>query len=290
MSTALVPFSEVREMAAAAVSSRLFSDIKTPEAALTLMLLCQAEGLHPITALRRYHIINGKPALKADAMLGDFMERGGKVTWKTTTDAECEGVFMSPAMGAPVAVKWTMADAKRAGLTSNPTWSKYPRQMLRARVISEGIRLAMPSVVAGVYTPEEVQDFEPPKNGKAAAPVAHVEVIDVIPEPAKATEPAPVEPTDDDKAKAFAAELAKLQGIIYMRAKDVISKDKAEVQDWIERTIGRALETHTLQTKKGAKTERTIKHLDKETCLDVLQAIEDHAKAMAPPAGAEAAQ
>jgi hypothetical protein len=33
--------------------------------------------------------------------------------------------------------------------------------MLRARCISEGIRAVYPGCVVGVYTPEEVQDFQP---------------------------------------------------------------------------------------------------------------------------------
>lgn len=42
---------------------------KTKEQAFALMLLADAEGLHPAAAARDYHIIDGKPSLKADAML-----------------------------------------------------------------------------------------------------------------------------------------------------------------------------------------------------------------------------
>jgi hypothetical protein len=49
--------------------------------------------------------------------------------------------------------------AERAGLTKNPTWKQYPRQMLRARVISEGVRAVFPGVAVGLYTSEEVQDM-----------------------------------------------------------------------------------------------------------------------------------
>lgn len=50
--------------------------------------------------------------------------------------------------------------ATAAKLTGKDTWKQYPRQMLRARVISEGIRTVYPGVAVGVYTPEEVQDFD----------------------------------------------------------------------------------------------------------------------------------
>ena len=49
-------------------------------------------------------------------------------------------------------------------------WTKYPRQMLRARVISEGIRATNPAVATGMYTPEEVQDMEPVRKEKVINP------------------------------------------------------------------------------------------------------------------------
>ena len=66
-----------------------------------------------------------------------------------------------------VFAKLATAEAQRAGLTKNPTWKSYPRQMLRARCISEGIRTVYPGCIVGVYTPEEVQDMEPPREVKA---------------------------------------------------------------------------------------------------------------------------
>lgn len=60
--------------------------ITKPEQAITLMLICQAEGLNPIAALRRYHIIEGKPSMRADAMHGEFEARGSRVIWYVRTD------------------------------------------------------------------------------------------------------------------------------------------------------------------------------------------------------------
>ena len=49
--------------------------------AFTLMLLCESEGLHPIQAVRRYHIIQGRPTMRADAMLAEMLARGWIVVW-----------------------------------------------------------------------------------------------------------------------------------------------------------------------------------------------------------------
>jgi hypothetical protein len=151
--------SDIKEMARAVAQSRLFGLDESQ--AITLMLLAQAKGIHPIQAVERYHVIQGRPAMKADAMLADFFASGGTVDWGQHDHQKCEGTFTAPGVKSPVPIAWTIEDAKKADLLKNPMWAKYTRQMLRARVISEGIRMTMPGIIAGIYTPEEVADFEP---------------------------------------------------------------------------------------------------------------------------------
>jgi hypothetical protein len=155
----LVPFSEVQAMAEVAAGSKMFG-FKNPQEAMAIMLLCQAENLHPAVAMRDYHVIQGRPALKADAMLARFQQAGGSVNWKDYTDEKVTGVFSHPA-GGTLEVSWTLAKAKAIGIANKDNWKNYPRAMLRARVASEGIRSVYPGCVVGVYTPEEVQDFTP---------------------------------------------------------------------------------------------------------------------------------
>ena len=156
----LVPLEEVRDIAQAVAKSGLFNEFKNTDAAFALMMLCQAEGLHPMQAVRRYHIIQGRPAMKADAMLAEFQLRGGRVKWVRCDHDAVEAEFTSPGTDGTTKVTWSMEDAKRAGLAGKDNWRGYTRQMLRARVISEGVRMTMPEVVCGIYSPEEVQDFD----------------------------------------------------------------------------------------------------------------------------------
>jgi hypothetical protein len=152
-----VTVQDIKTMAMSISKSGLFG-IKTEDQAMALMLIAQAEGLHPAIAARDYHVIQGKPALKADAMLARFQTAGGKVSFDVYTDKKVSATLSHP-QGGTVKIEWTIEMADRAGLTKNPTWKQYPRQMLRARVISEGIRTVYPGVAVGVYTPEEVEDF-----------------------------------------------------------------------------------------------------------------------------------
>lgn len=167
--TALVPYQDMEKMAVAVVDSGLFG-VKRKEEALALMLIAQAEGSHPAIAARDYHIIQGRPALKADAVLARFQTAGGSVKWEEYTDERVTGTFSHPA-GGSVAVTWTYAMAEKIGLTRKDNWRNYPRAMLRSRCISEGVRTVFPGVVSGVYTDEETEDFKPlPKASTVTEP------------------------------------------------------------------------------------------------------------------------
>jgi hypothetical protein len=167
-SLALVPLSDMQQMAKIGVESNFFG-IKKPTEAMALMLIAQAEGKHPATVFSQYHVIQGRPALKADAMLARFQQAGGSVQWTERTDKACAATFAHP-QGGKCDIRWTLDDAKRAGLLSGKSnWNQYPRQMLSARVVSEGVRAVFPGVLGGFYTPEEVGQFEP----VAAAPVSY---------------------------------------------------------------------------------------------------------------------
>lgn len=169
---------DIERMALAVAKSGLFG-VRTTEQAMSLMLIAQAEGLHPAIAARDYHIISGKPALRADAMLARFQAAGGSVSWGAYTDQKVSAVFKHPA-GGSVTIEWSIDMAERAQLTTrNPTWRTYPRQMLRARVISEGVRAVFPGVAVGVYTVEEVTDAAAVPAGVAAT-VAEPAVADPV--------------------------------------------------------------------------------------------------------------
>lgn len=157
--TQLVPVGDMQTMAGALAKSGLFG-VKTADQALALMLVAQAEGRHPGSIAADYHIIQGRASLKSDAMLARFQQAGGKVEWHDHTNEKVSATFSHQA-GGSLRIDWDMSRAKAAGLGAKDNWRQYPRQMLRARVISEGVRAVFPAVLNGMYTPEEVQDFAP---------------------------------------------------------------------------------------------------------------------------------
>lgn len=159
---------EVKEMARAIAACGLFG-VKTPDQAFGLMLIAQAEGRHPATIAQEYDIIQGRPALKSQSALARFQHAGGKIQWIETTATRAAAVLSHP-LGGETEFAWDMKRAADAGLTGKDNWRKFPAQMLRARVVAEGVRAIFPACLNGMYLAEEVQDFDAPRTDRKAPP------------------------------------------------------------------------------------------------------------------------
>jgi len=176
---------DVMTMADVIVKSGLFPAFKNRESAAAMMLLCRAKGLDPMTAVERYHIVQGRPVMRADAMLGEFVRMGGRVEWIKRDDTEASATFSHP-QGGSVTVSWTIEMARKAKLTGKDIWSQYPRQMLHARCVSEGVRSILPGATNGLYTPEEAMNMEPMADSPAPASKTAVRSISRDSEPVAA--------------------------------------------------------------------------------------------------------
>jgi hypothetical protein len=181
MSNDIIPFQDQQRMAQAIAKSGFFG-LKDEIQVLALMAVAQAEGRHPASVAKDYHIIQGRPALKSDAMLARFQSAGGTVRWVKYTDEIVTGIFSHP-QGGELELSWTLAQAKAIGLATKDNWKLYPRAMLRARVISEGIRAVFPAVLVGEYTPEEVGDFDAKPAPIQIKEIPQIEITDELDEP-----------------------------------------------------------------------------------------------------------
>lgn len=150
---------DAAKIARAMAASGLFG-FKSPEQALSIMLIADAEGMHPAAAARDYHIIEGKPTLKADAMLARFQRAAGTVEWHERNEKVVRATFSHEA-GGTLTVEWSIERANGVKnkngkpITDKLVWKNYPAQMLSARCISEGVRAVFPGVMNGFYAPEE---------------------------------------------------------------------------------------------------------------------------------------
>lgn len=225
--TQLVPVGDMQTMAGALAKSGLFG-VKTSDQALALMIVAQAEGRHPGSVASDYHIIQGRASLKSDAMLARFQQAGGKVEWHDHTNEKVSATFSHP-QGGSLRIDWDMARAKAAGLGTKDNWRQYPRQMLRARVISEGVRSVFPAVLNGMYAPEEVQDFAPQRVTiyPSAVDAANAE-LQALPAPEPEAISVEAAPPPSEFEQAFADREAEVEAFLRHR------KQLTEGQTWRE--------------------------------------------------------
>lgn len=166
--TALVPIADLERMSIAFAKSGMFG-AKTPEQAMALLLLAQAEGVHPAIAMRDFDVIQGKPAKKAEAMQRAFLAAGGKIEWHKYADDGAEATFSHP-QGGTIRLGWDAERAKKAGLSAKDMYGKFARQMYGARVISEGVRKVYPAATSGLYEPSEVRAMAADRPARGARP------------------------------------------------------------------------------------------------------------------------
>ena len=213
--------------------------LDTPQKILVAMMHGSALGLNAMQSIQNIHVIKSKPTLSADLM-GAVVRQSQACLYLRETVATPERVTMTTARTDDpeheFSRTWTLEDAKRAGLANSSTWRSYPRQMLRARCLSEICRAVFPEVVGGFYVPHELDASRPPEPQIASTPEAAAKptpkpaavavVVDVV---AELVEPATPEPVPDpalDEAKAaqaaiLAAEQLTIERIQHTRAASV---------------------------------------------------------------------
>jgi hypothetical protein len=128
-----------------------------PASVLWALEYGRAIGLDVITTTQSVHVIQGRATASADLM-ASLTRRAGHRMRISGDDQRAEvTIFRADDPEFEFRAIWDTAKAQRAGLVKKDTWQQYPGSMLRARAISECVRMACPEVLHGsIYTPEEI--------------------------------------------------------------------------------------------------------------------------------------
>ena len=172
-------FGELVEFAKMAARSTLVPRdyLGKPENILLAIQMGSEIGLAPMQSLQNISVINGRPAVWGDAMLG--LCRQSPVCKDVVERFEGEGktltaICIAKRAGAePIERRFSMDDAERAGLASKAgTWQQYPKRMLQMRARGFALRDAFPDVLRGLISAEEAEDIPTGKTieGTAEAP------------------------------------------------------------------------------------------------------------------------
>ena len=122
-------------------------------------------GMPPMQALNSIAVINGRPGIWGDGLIGlcrqsplcqDIIETiEGEGEGRTAT---CTAVRRG---STPVTARFSLGDAKRAGLLSKDLYKQYPDRMIQNRARGFALRDAFPDVLRGMKTAEELHDTPP---------------------------------------------------------------------------------------------------------------------------------
>jgi hypothetical protein len=164
----LLPVNDIMVMAKNFAESGMFTDAKQAVQAFVKIQAGQEIGLPPFASMSGIHIIQGKPTLGA-GVIASAVKGSGKYDYKVKQMNEtiCSIDFFQGTENIGNST-FTIEEAKKAG-TKNI--DKFPKNMLFARAISNGVKWFCPDVFSGpVYVPEEMpeQTIDTP----------HVEVIE----------------------------------------------------------------------------------------------------------------
>lgn len=125
----------------------------------TKILAGREMGIGPFAAVNGIHIISGKPSVGAN-LQASAVKSSGRYDYRVRelTDKVCRIEFFERVDGKWESVgvsEFTAEDARKAG-TKN--MDKYPKNMLFARAMSNGVRFHAPNIFGGnaVYVPEEL--------------------------------------------------------------------------------------------------------------------------------------
>jgi len=148
------PISELMNMAKAFAESGMFPDTKTAAQAIVKIQAGQEIGIPPFASMGGVHIIQGKPIIGA-GLIASCVKGSGKYNYRVLQQDEkiCSIDFYEGKEMVGNST-FTIEDAKKA---QTKNIDKFPRNMLFARAISNGVKWYCPDVFAGpVYVPEDM--------------------------------------------------------------------------------------------------------------------------------------
>ena len=158
------------------VSGMAPKDMDSAEKIAAAILQGMEVGMPPMTALQSIAVINGRPTIWGDGLVGLVRGSGECEYVKEWIDGEgdervahCETKRKHEL--EPVTRTFSIANAKAANLWSKSgPWKQYPERMLQMRARAFCLRDAYADILRGMQVREEVEDYQGPDNAKDITP------------------------------------------------------------------------------------------------------------------------
>jgi len=149
-------------------SGAIPSSLDTPEKLMAVIKTGEELGMGPMTSLNNINVIKGRTVVSASGLGAMMLRKGIEFIWtkdfvtqtggNIITEAEFE--WISKVTGKPktarMSVSWN--ELTRMGLTDKPNYEKYPKQMMRARVLSNAAKYLFSDILLNVYLDFEIAE------------------------------------------------------------------------------------------------------------------------------------
>ena len=179
-------------------------------------------GLDPMHSLQNTHVISGRPSFSSQALMGIVLKYADKpprieyeVDPKGNTFA-CTVTYLRS--GETYSERYSLDDAKQAGLLNNTGWKNYPKNMLTWRAAVFAARKAFPDVLAGVYTVDEMKDVQE----ASAAPAPQPKIVNQPEQQTPQQKLAAAARTEEEKAKTLEILSKDLRECRHMKDVEVV--------------------------------------------------------------------
>jgi len=156
-----LPLNLLKQLAVDVAKGGLYFKGQSPEAIYSAILTGLELGLPPMKALRSIHLVQGRPVLSADLMVGLCKQSSVCLHFMVVESTAEKATYRTQRKGDPEPTSYTylLEDAKRAGLTNKDNWRAHPAAMLRARCAAALARMVYPDLVMGLYEEDEGKEM-----------------------------------------------------------------------------------------------------------------------------------
>ncbi len=140
--------------------SRLYPQYPNPQAILAVVMEGRTLGLPGPTALKNAYIVSGRVGWSARLLRGLCLKHAQICEYFDIAESTPERATAKvKRIGRPeLIVQTTLAEAQKRGLVRGGSkWAQDPLSMCVADVERRGARLVFPDIVAGLWTPEELE-------------------------------------------------------------------------------------------------------------------------------------
>lgn len=144
--------------------SGLFPDIKSQAQAVVKILAGKELGLSPFQSMKNIYLVGGKLAIMANA-LAAIIKNGNKYDYRidSLTDQECKIMFLKIKGDKTEEIgisEFNFKDAAKAGLANKDNYKSYPKNMMFARALTNGVHFYCPDAAISWNTYEELDEWQ----------------------------------------------------------------------------------------------------------------------------------